>query len=198
VTPKPQTTRSRLLGILTLERAQLLLLDTPGLQEGRAGELHASMQRAAGAAAEDCDLALLLVDSTKGFEPSHRAACARLCGLGKPWLIVGTKVDLRRPERAPWPPGEVQEVPALLVSAPQGAGVSALLDAIVARLPPRPPLRAPQELTDTPLRFLAGELVREAVFQQLREELPSPSPSRWMSTTRQVAQISCAYAPTCW
>jgi len=171
VTPKPQTTRSRLLGILTLERAQLLLLDTPGLQEGP-GELHASMQRAARAAAEECDLALLLVDSRKGFEPVHRAACARLSGLGKPWLIVGTKLDLRRPKRAPWPPGEVREAPALFVSARQGAGVSALLDAIVARLPPRPPLRARHELTDRPLRFLAGELVREAVFQQLRQELP--------------------------
>jgi GTP-binding protein Era len=171
VTPKPQTTRARLLGILTLERAQLLLLDTPGIHEGP-GELHASMQRAASAATEDCDLALLLVDSTKGFEPAHRAVRARLLGFGKPWLIVGTKADLRRPGRAPWPPGELQEDPALLVSARQGAGVGALLDAIVARLPWRPPLRAPHELTDRPLRFLAGELVREAAFQQLRAELP--------------------------
>ncbi|HTF33774.1 MAG TPA: GTPase Era [Myxococcota bacterium] len=172
VTPKPQTTRSRLLGIRTLERAQLLLLDTPGLHEGK-GELHASMQRAAIAAAEDCDLGLLLIDSTKGWEPAHGVAAARLSRLRKPWLVVGTKGDLPRPERAIWPPREVRDgPPALLLSGQSGAGVRALLKTISALLPPGPPLRAPEELTDRPLRFLAGELVREAVFQQLREELP--------------------------
>jgi len=172
VTPKPQTTRSRLLGILTVERAQLLLLDTPGLHEGK-GELHASMQRAAVAAVEDCDVALLLIDSTKGWQPAHQVAAARLSKLGKPWLVVGTKSDRPRPKRALWPPKEVREgPPALLLSAQSGAGIRPLLDALSALLPPGPPLRGRDELTDRPLRFLAGELVREAVFQQLREELP--------------------------
>jgi len=172
VTPKPQTTRSRLLGVLTLEHAQLLLLDTPGLHEGK-GELHASMQRAALAAIEDCDVALLLVDSTKGWEPAHRSAAARLSRLRKPWRLVGTKGDLPRPKQAVWPPGEAREgLPALLLSARSGAGVRALRDAVLPLLPLGPPLRARDELTDRPLRFLAGELVREALFQQLREELP--------------------------
>ncbi len=172
VTPKPQTTRSRLLGILTLERAQLLFLDTPGLHEGK-GELHASMQRASSQAAEDCDLALLLIDSTRGWEPVHGALAARLASLGRPRLVVGTKGDLPRPKRAVWPPRELRDgTPALLVSARSGAGVRALFSAILTHLPPGPPLRGPDELTDRPLRVLAGELVREAVFEQLREELP--------------------------
>jgi GTPase len=172
VTPKPQTTRSRLLGILTLEDAQLLLLDTPGLHEGK-GELHAAMQRAALAAMEDCDVALLLVDSTKGWDPAHRIAAARLSRLGKPWRLVGTKGDLSRPKQVVWPPKEAPEgLPALLLSGRSGAGVRALQDTLLPLLPLRPPLRGRDELTDRPLRFLAGELVREALFQQLREELP--------------------------
>ena len=172
VTAKPQTTRGRLLGILTLERAQVLLLDTPGLHEGK-GELHASMQRAALAAVEDCDVALLLIDSTKGWKPAHQVARERLSRLAKPWLVVGTKGDRPRRERALWPPRELQDGPlALLVSAQSGAGVGSLVDAVSTLLPPGPPLRARDELTDQSLRFLAAELVREAIFQQLREELP--------------------------
>jgi len=172
VTAKPQTTRGRLLGIRTLERAQLLLLDTPGLQEGR-GALHASMQRAALAAAQECDVALLLVDSTKGFGSAAALAAAHVSGLGKPWLVVGTKGDLPRRRGVVWPPGELRRgPPTFLLSAQSGAGVRGLLDAVLALLPPGPPLRGRDELTDRPLRFLAGELVREAVFQQLRQELP--------------------------
>jgi GTP-binding protein Era len=171
VTPKPQTTRGRLLGILTLERAQFLLLDTPGLHAGK-GELHASMQRAAAAAAENCDLALLLVDSTRGWQPAHAVAAASLRRLRKPWLLVGTKCDKPRSAEVSWPPGEVQSGPPVLLSAKSGLGVGALVEAISGRLPPGPPLRADDELTDRPLRFLAAELVREAVFQQLQEELP--------------------------
>jgi GTP-binding protein Era len=172
VTPKPQTTRSRLLGILTLERAQLLLLDTPGLHEGK-GELYASMQRAAARAAQDCDAALLLVDSTQGWQPAHQVMARGLSTPRKPWLVVGTKCDRRRSAQLPWPPAEVRNgPPALLLSARSGVGVGALLEAISALLPPGPPLRACEELTDRPLRFLVGELVREAVFRQLREELP--------------------------
>jgi GTP-binding protein Era len=173
VTPRPQTTRSRLLGVLTLEHAQLLLLDTPGLQWGK-GELHAAMQRAATAAVEDCDLALVLIDSTRGWQPPHNVVVGQLSRMGKPWLVVGTKCDRPRPARVLWPPPEVRsDPPTLLLSAESGAGVQALLEAIAPRLPPGPPLRARDELTDRPLRFLAGELVREAAFRQLREELPS-------------------------
>jgi GTP-binding protein Era len=173
VTPRPQTTRSRLLGILTLEHAQLLLLDTPGLHEGK-GELHAAMQRAAAAAVEDCDLALLLIDSTRGWQPPHHVVAGQLARLGRPWLVVGTKSDRPRSARVLWPPSEVRSgPPALLLSAETGVGVQTLVEAVSARLPPGPPLRPRDELTDRPLRFLTGELVREAAFRQLREELPS-------------------------
>jgi GTP-binding protein Era len=172
VTPKPQTTRSRLLGIVTLAHAQLLLLDTPGLHEGK-GELHASMQQAARSATEDCDAALLLVDWTKGWDPTHERAAARLSSLGKPWRIVGTKGDLARSKGVVWPPTEAREgFPAFLVSGRSGEGVRELRDALVPLLPLCPPLRGGEEITDRPLRFLAGELVREALFQELQQELP--------------------------
>jgi len=169
VTPKPQTTRGRLLGVLTLEGAQVLLHDTPGIHPGR-GELHAAMQRAAAEAAEGCDLALILVDGTRGWEPAHDALAARLA---VPWLAVRTKLDLARAPKGPWPPPATAGASGQLeVSAATGQGIDALLREVVARLPEGPAFYPPDDLTDRSLRFLAAELVREAAFGLLEEELP--------------------------
>jgi len=169
VTAKPQTTRGRILGVLTRADAQVLLLDTPGLHEGR-GALHESMRRASEEALGDADLALLLVDRTRGWEPLHGWARDRLAARGRPWLCVGTKADLDG--AAPWPPPEAAGVPAFPISARTGAGTGPLLDAVVARLPEGPPWHDAETLTDRPLRFLAAELVREAAFELLHEEVP--------------------------
>jgi len=172
VTPKPQTTRSRLLGIVTLPGAQLLLVDTPGLHEGK-GALHESMQRAAAAAAASCDLALVLIDATTGWEPGHDALVAQLAARGTPWMAVATKADLPAAQREPWPPpGASGPVARHRVSARTGEGIDALLADVVARLPEAPPFHPEDELTDRPVRFLAAELVREAAFLLLRQEIP--------------------------
>jgi len=172
VTPKPQTTRSRLLGIVTRPDAQVLLVDTPGLHEGK-GALHEAMQRAAGAAAESCDLALVLVDLATGWEPAHDALVAKLSLRGTPWLAVGTKADLPAARRVVWPPaGAGAAQAALATSAETGEGVAALLDTIVSHLPDGPRFHPDDELTDRPVRFLAAELVREAAFVLLRQEVP--------------------------
>jgi GTP-binding protein Era len=171
VTPKPQTTRSRLLGVLTLPGAQLLLVDTPGLHHGSSA-LHRAMQEAAEAALADCDLALVLVDVGRGWEPPHDALLERLGALRKPFLLVETQAD-RAPGGAPLPPAALERAAGRLrVSALRGEGVGALVTAILARLPEAPPLYPEDELTDRPLRFLAAERVREAAFQVLGQELP--------------------------
>ncbi len=171
VTPKPQTTRSRLLGVLTLPGAQILLLDTPGLHHG-ATALHRAMQEATEAALQDCDLALVLVDAARGWEPPHQALLERLQALRKPFLLVETQAD-RPAGGAPIPGAALERAAAWLrVSALRGEGLGALLSAILARLPEAPPLYPADELTDRPLRFLAAELVREAAFQVLGQELP--------------------------
>ncbi len=105
VTPKPQTTRSRILGILNLERAQILLTDTPGVHKGK-GALSEVMNEAAADAPADCDLALLLVDRTKGWKPLHDFLLAGALTSGTPVFVVGTKMDKREVNQHPWPPAE--------------------------------------------------------------------------------------------
>jgi GTP-binding protein Era len=172
VTARPQTTRSRLLGILQHGPAQILLLDTPGVHAGRR-RLDAALNRLVAEAADDCDVALLLADPAGGFGADLEALRARLAGRGTPVLLVGTKYDQPASAAAPWPPpGAGPAAACLRVSARSGEGIPALLDAVAARLPESPPLYPTDQLSDRPLRFLAAELVREAAFEALEQELP--------------------------
>jgi GTP-binding protein Era len=163
VTAKPQTTRSRILGISNPPGAQILWLDTPGLHEGGGKPLNRVLNAIALGAAEDCDLALLLVDPARGLDPELAAFRERLAQRGTPVLVVATKADLHR-----------AGMPAdLRISAQTGEGLDALLAAVVERLPVAPPYYDDREqLTDRPLRWLAAECVREAVFEELEQELP--------------------------
>jgi GTP-binding protein Era len=172
VTARPQTTRSRLLGILQHGAAQILLLDTPGLCGGRR-RLDDALNRQVGEAAVDCDVAVLLADPAAGFGPDLAALQARLAARGKPVLLVATQIDRPDSAAAPWPPpGAGPAAGCLRVSARSGQGIPELLDAIAARLPASPPLYPSEQLSDRPLRFLAAELVREAAFEALDQEIP--------------------------
>jgi GTPase len=163
VTAKPQTTRSRILGISNPPGAQILWLDTPGLHESGGRPLNRVLNAIALAAAEDCDLALLLVDSARGLDPELAAFRERLSGRGTQLLLVATKADLAPAA----PPLDLR------ISAKTGEGIDALLAAVVERLPVAPPYYDdPEQLTDRPLRWLAAECVREAVFEELEQELP--------------------------
>ncbi len=172
VTAKPQTTRSRLLGIVTRPGAQLLVVDTPGFLAGTR-PLETAMRAASEEAAGDCDVALLLIGPGAGFEPIHAEWLARLAERNTPVLLVATQCD--RPEAAatPWPPpGAAETAGALRVSARTGEGIEALVERIVSLLPEAPAFYPEDEITDRPLRFLAAEAVREAVFESLAQELP--------------------------
>lgn len=172
VTHKPQTTRSRILGIVSRPDAQLLLVDTPGVHVGH-GALHDVMQKAVDEALGDCDVALLLVDLARGWEERHDVLRDRLDAADKPWLLVGTKSDLPKARDRTWPPeGSGQPDAVFRIAADKGHGTPTLLDAVVARLPESPPYYPGDEITDRPLRFLAAEMVREAAFQELSDELP--------------------------
>ena len=162
VTAKPQTTRSRILGVLTLKDAQLLLIDTPGLHEA-ARPLNRALNAIAEEVAEDCDVALLLLDPRTPWDAAHAALREGLGRRGTPLLVVATKADLGLP-----PPPEAQ----LAISASTGAGLEALLARVVALLPESPPHYDPDTVTDRTLRFLAAEEIREAVFEELEEEVP--------------------------
>jgi GTP-binding protein Era len=172
VTAKPQTTRSRILGILTLPGAQLLLQDTPGLHESPK-KLNQVLNAAVTEVAQDCDVALLLVDRSSGWTPVHDALLSRLRAQGKPHLVVGTKCDGPDAKDLVWPPVAVDAGEVVCsISARTGEGVAQLLEQIIEGLPESPPLYPEDELTDRPLRWLCAELVRESIFECLRQELP--------------------------
>jgi len=165
VTRKPQTTRSRILGILTQPGAQLLLLDTPGFHD-HPKALNRVLNDVVDDVAGDCDVAVLLVDPRRGWDDGHEALRARLGARGAGVLVVATQCD--RPEA-----NEFGGVPAdLRISAVTGEGVDALVRALVERVPEGPPFYPEDELTDRSLRFLAAELIREAVFEELSQEIP--------------------------
>jgi len=168
VTPKPQTTRSRILGILSQPGAQALLLDTPGLVRGGRGALDEPMRKAVAGAAQDADVALLLVDLGRGWRDTH-AELVELVGK-TPLVAVGTQLDRNRD--AAWPPPELAGRPSFRISARTGEGCDALLADVLARLPEGPPFYPEDQLTDRPMRFLAAELVRESAFRGLGDELP--------------------------
>lgn len=173
VSTRPQTTRSRVLGIRTDPGSQILFTDTPGLHEGEKA-LHAVMHDVVRDVIDDCDIALLVVDPGRRPEAGglEERAFARLSARRVPVIGVASKSDLGEP-KGPWPPALGEPAPPWFrVSARTGAGVEELLAAVRALLPEGPALFPEDDLTDRPLRWLAGELVREAAFECLHAELP--------------------------
>ncbi len=175
VSPKAQTTRFRVLGILIRGPAQILLVDTPGIFAPRR-KLDRAMVNAAWTGSDDADLTLLLIDSRAGITEQVGVIAARLRGSGRRiWLILN-KVDLvPRLRLLPLTAELAERVPAeqtFMVSAANGDGVADLLDAIAAALPEGPHLYPDDEMTDLPDRLLAAEIVREQIFLQTHEEVP--------------------------
>jgi GTP-binding protein Era len=175
VSPKAQTTRFRVLGILLRGPAQILLVDTPGIFAPRR-KLDRAMVNAAWTGSEDADLTLLLIDSRAGLTEGAGQIVDRLKASGRRAWLVLNKVDLV-PRHTLLPlttslseRGAFEQV--FMVSAANGDGVSDLLDAVAAALPAGPHLYPDDEITDLPDRLLAAEIVREQIFLQTHEEVP--------------------------
>jgi GTPase len=175
VSPKAQTTRFRVLGILMRGAAQILLVDTPGIFRPRR-KLDRAMVNAAWSGAEDADLVLLLVDSQTGLTQAVREVVEPLTRRGgRLWLVLN-KIDLVPAERllpltaSLTAMAKFEEV--FMVSASNGDGLNKLLDRIAAELPAGPHLYPEDDLTDLPERLLAAEIVREQIFLQTHEEVP--------------------------
>jgi GTP-binding protein Era len=175
VSPKPQTTRNRLLGILTREDAQIIFMDTPGIHQPlhKLGEY---MVETAVRTIPDADLALFLVDVSR--PPS--AEDLRIADLLRdqehlPVLLLLNKVDLLAPGRDGYAPAYralLADAPALSISALEGEGLDELLERIIASLPRGPRYFPEEQLTDQQLRFIVAELVREAVLYHTHQEVP--------------------------
>jgi GTPase len=175
VSPKAQTTRFRVLGILMRGESQMLLVDTPGIFAPRR-KLDRAMVAAAWTGAEEADLTLLLVDAKAGARDAVREIATRLAQRGaRAWLVLN-KVDLVAPAALLPLIAELTELAAFeetfMVSAAQGDGLDVMLDHLATAMPAGPYLYPPDDLTDLPDRLLAAEIVREQIFMQTHEEVP--------------------------
>jgi len=174
-TPKPQTTRHRILGIWNGERAQIVFLDTPGIHEATKA-LNVAMVRAAFSAMANADVLVLMVEAGRR-EGSEEEMILREALKAKPPVVIAiNKVDTIHKERLlpqieAWS-RRVPGAPIVPLSALTGDGVAALLDEILSRLPEGLPLYPPDQITDQPERFFAAEIVREKIFHCTGEEIP--------------------------
>ena len=161
---RAQTTRGRVLGVLTEPGAQLVFYDTPGVHRGQA-RFNRAMTDTALEVARAADLRVVLFDATARWDTPEE----KLSLLPRPRLLVRTQCD----KAAPGPVPHAERFDAVLeVSAVTGAGMDALRLALVEHLPAGPARYPEDYLTDAPLRFLAAERIREVAFEMLRDELP--------------------------
>jgi GTP-binding protein Era len=177
-TPKAQTTRRRVLGILIHGEAQIVLVDTPGIFEPRR-KLDRAMVGAAWSGAAEADRIVLLVDAERGADSDTRRILDGLKEQNLRALLAINKIDLVPPP-ALLPIAEHRDRTGLfddilMISSLTGDGVEDLKKRLAADLPEGPWLYPADQLTDLPERLLAAEITRERLFLELRQELPYAS-----------------------
>ena len=177
VSPRPQTTRRRQLGILTNETMQAVFIDTPGVHKPR-HKLGESMNRAAQEALEHCDVILFLVDASHPPHEEDRLLARLLAGVNRPQatIMLSNKCDLvNEDEREAAAAAYRELLPApteLWISARRGDGLDILMHDIFTRLPQGEPYYPDEQVTDLFEREIAADLLREACLNWLRDEVP--------------------------
>ena len=178
VTRKPQTTRHKILGILTRPGDQLIFLDTPGLITPDY-PLHDAMMEAARSAIGDADVVLFMIDATSpgtGREIREEAAFKALLGCRVPVFLLINKLDLVKPDSvlpliASYS-GEYSFKEIFPISALKLIGTQDLLEALSRELPVHPALYPAESLSEHSERFFVAELIREKIIEKFRDEIP--------------------------
>lgn len=176
VSPKVQTTRSRVLGILTEGTAQIVFVDTPGIFKPRR-RLDRAMVAAAWAGAAEGDLVLLLVDAAlKGVREETRGIVEKLAQTKRKAILILNKIDAVRHEVLLSLAADLNATGAFtdtfMISALTGSGVDDLRRHLAVHLPEGPWLFPEDQVSDMPMRLLAAEITREKLFLRLQQELP--------------------------
>ncbi|HZP62892.1 MAG TPA: GTPase Era [Terriglobales bacterium] len=182
VSPKPQTTRNRILGIVQVARksnrpaAQILLIDTPGVHKPDSS-LGRRMMAEVREALEGCDLLLLIVDVTQRFGHGDQFALDMAKKAGIPVLLLLNKIDLLAEKHKLLPiideyskRGEFKEI--IPLSARKRQGLDLLIEKVVESLPEGPRYFPEDQITDQPVRFMVAEIIREQVLLATSEEIP--------------------------
>ena len=175
VSPKPQTTRDRILGILNTEGAQIVFADTPGIYKSKTA-LSDRMMRTAESSAKDVDVILFVHDGHKGVSDEDVSLMRHYRSFGIPMLIAYTKTDIMPAENIPADAKKLFEegidCDVVPVSARRGRNIGKLRDAIVELLPEGEPLFPDNVLSDKSEKFMIAEIMREKILLQYDKEIP--------------------------
>lgn len=181
---KPQTTRNRILGVITEDETQMVFLDTPGIHKAKGTALNSAMNRVAYQAAGDADLIVYLVDIMRGWEADDEKFFQGILAVSSaPVLVVASKIDaldkIRVSATIPFIDMALEKHKARLVdeqcetvSAKRPEDVALLRQRLASLLPENDWFFAEDDLTDLPDSFICSELIREQVFRQLGKEIP--------------------------
>jgi GTPase len=183
VSPKPQTTRNRILGIVQIPKrkkapaGQIVLIDTPGVHKADTS-LGRKMMSEVREALEGCDLLLLIVDVTRKFGQADESVLEMAKKSGTPVFLLLNKIDLFRNQKDKLLPiidgyqklhGFKEIIP---ISARKPEGLDLLIEKIIAALPEGPRYFPEDQVTDQPMRFMVAEVIREQVLLETSEEVP--------------------------
>jgi len=177
VSPRPQTTRKRQMGILTLETAQVVFVDTPGVHHPR-HKLGESMNQEAIDTLAECDVVLFIVDASQPPGEEDRLLANLIGRLQQklPVIMALNKIDLLPaaglPDRQQEFAALVPQAELIAISATRQVNLDTLLEKIIARLPEGYPFFPPDQITDLYEREIAADLIREAALNILRDEVP--------------------------
>ena len=175
VSPKPQTTRDRILGVMNGEGVQIVFADTPGIYKSN-NALTDVMMRTAETSSKDVDLILFVHDGHKGLSDSDISLMRHYLSFGVPMIVAYTKTDIMPEERIP------EDVKALFeagvdcdvvpVSARRGKNIRRLKELIAEKMPEGEPLFPEDVVSDKSARFMIGEIVREKILLKYDKEIP--------------------------
>jgi GTPase len=176
VTPRPQTTRHRIVGISHLPNAQIAFVDTPGLHRHGSRALNRAMNRTASTSLNDADVVVLVIDATK-WTAEDDLALERVAGSHLPAIAAVNKIDQVRPRERLLPYlaelAKRHNFAAIVpLSALKGDNVDDLRNTIAQQLPVAPAMYADGELTDRSLEFRIAEMIREKLTLELNQEVP--------------------------
>jgi GTP-binding protein Era len=183
VSPKPQTTRTRVLGVIHVPKkkgrsaAQVVLLDTPGVHRAETS-LGRKMMGDVREAMNGCDLVLMIVDAARKSDPADQLLVSLVKQSKTPAFLLPNKIDLLKAEKHKLLPiieryskqHEFKEI--IPIAARKKEGLDVLLDKLIAALPEGPRYFPEDQITDQPARFMVAELIREQVLMATTEEVP--------------------------
>ena len=175
VSPKPQTTRDRIYGVLTTQDYQIVFEDTPGIYKANT-TLNSRMQRAANSAAKDTDVILFVVDGHTGIKDEDLDLIKKFAGGEIPLVVTFTKIDIMPKEKIPEELVKIAEIDGVNdivpISARKGRNVKEILNVLLKHLPEGDYVFDPNAVSNKSEKFMIAEIMREKILLKYDREIP--------------------------